>query len=253
MPHKFITRLRHLPLLLIVLSLIACAPATPRDDISRSPQQMYEHAQEALETANWPTAIDRLNALEARYPFGAYARRAQLELIRSHHQMQQWDAALSTADRFLNENPGHPDSAWVQYMRGLVQFDRTVRFMERSRWQLDRSAMDAEPGRGAFQDFTLLLRRYPDSEYAADARQRMIYLYNRLARHELGVVEYYIEREAWLAAANRASELIARYPEATVLPQALRLMEASYRELGLSELAEDTRRVYEASFGHRAP
>ncbi len=252
MPHKFITTLRHLPLLALVLTLVACA-AAPRDDISRSPQQMYDHAQEALETANWPEAIDRLNALEARYPFGAYARRAQLELIRSHHQMQQWDAALSTADRFLNENPGHPDSAWVQYMRGVVQFDRTVRFLERSRWRLDRSPMDPEPARGAFQDFTLLLRRYPDSEYVADARQRMVYLYNRLARHELGVIEYYIEREAWLAAANRATDLIARYPEATVLPQTLRLLETSYIELDLPELAEDTRRVYEASFGNRSP
>lgn len=243
-----IMRLRNLPLLLLALSLLACA-GTPRDDISRTPQQMHEHAQEALETGNWPEAIDRLNALEARYPFGAYARRAQLELIRSHHQMQQWDAALSTADRFLNENPGHPDSAWVQYMRGVVQYDRTVRFLERSRWQLDRSAMDPEPARGAFQDFTVLLRRYPESEYVADARQRMIYLYNRLARHEQRVIEYYIEREAWLAAANRATDLMARYPEATVLPETLRLLEASYRALELPELAEDTRRIYEASFG----
>lgn len=250
MPHKF----SNLPVLLLALALVACAPAMPReDDISQSPQEMYEHAHEALETANWPQAIERLNALEARYPFGAYARRAQLELIRSHHQMQQWDEGLSTADRFLNENPGHPDSAWVQYMRGLIQFDRTVGFLERTRWRFDRSARDPQHARGAFQDFAVLLRRYPDSEYVADARQRMIYLYNRLARHEHGVIEYYIERGAWLAAANRATDLIGRYPQAPILADTLQLLETSYRQLELSRLAEDTRRVYEASFGNSSP
>ncbi len=250
MAGKFSMSRQCLILILVAGWLVAgCAAGPAERDVTRPAEQMYQEARESIETFDWPEAIDRLNALEARYPFGEYARQAQLDLIMSHHQQREWDTAQSVADRFLNDNPGDAATPWVLYMKGLVSFDRTVGFLERSRWRRDRSPMDPSHARQAFENFSLLTRRFPDSEYAGDARQRMIYLRNRLARHEYHIAEYYYRRGAWVASANRAAALVGDFQGAEIIPEALQLLEKAYLALDMEALAMDTRAVYEESFG----
>ncbi|MFP5307452.1 MAG: outer membrane protein assembly factor BamD, partial [Gammaproteobacteria bacterium] len=110
----------------------------------------------------------------------------------------------------------------------------------------DTSRRDTSGLRRSFDDFSLLIQRYPQSPYAGDARARMIYLRNRLASHELTVVEYYIRRGAFVAAAKRAEQIVAQYPGAPATVRALSLLQESYEALGLPDQAADARKLQQA-------
>jgi outer membrane protein assembly factor BamD len=104
----------------------------------------------------------------------------------------------------------------------------------------------------AFSAFQELLRRFPDSEYAPDARERMIFLRNRLATYEVHVAEYYMRRGAYVAALNRAKYTLERYPGAPDVERSLEIMVEAYDMLGMTDLANDTRRVLAETRGEVA-
>ena len=104
----------------------------------------------------------------------------------------------------------------------------------------------------SFSAFSQLLQRFPKSPYAADARQRMVFLRNRLAEHENYVARYYLERGAYLAAFNRAKFAMESYDGAPAIAESLRIMIDSYRALGMDDLAESTRAVLADSYPQAA-
>ena len=105
------------------------------------------------------------------------------------------------------------------------------------------SERDPKAAREAFQSFKELATRFPNSKYAADSVARMKYLVNALAGNEIHVAKYYLKREAWVAAANRAKEVVKTYPEAPAVEQALAIMVIAYDKLKLPELRDDAQRV----------
>jgi len=107
----------------------------------------------------------------------------------------------------------------------------------------DTSQRDPGAALDSFKDFSELTRRFPDSEYADDARKRMIFLRNNLAKHELHVARYYMERSAYVAAARRASAVVEKYQRTPSVKEALEIMIEAYTKLGKDKLAADTRRV----------
>ncbi|MCH2098032.1 MAG: outer membrane protein assembly factor BamD, partial [Pseudomonadales bacterium] len=177
------------------------APEVPES----SEQELYQSAQRSLRASNYNDAIAKLQALEARYPFGRYAEQAQLELIYAYYMGFQPDAARSAADRFIRLHPQHPNVDYAYYLKGLAAYEKDESFFDRF-VSTDRSARDIGAARDSFADFSQLLARYPASEYAPDARQRMIYLRNLLAGSEINVGRYYLSREAYVAAVNRVGE-----------------------------------------------
>jgi outer membrane protein assembly factor BamD len=112
----------------------------------------------------------------------------------------------------------------------------------------DMSERDPRAAREAFQSFKELATRFPDSKYTPDALARMKYLVNALAAHEIHVARYYLKRNAWVAAANRATEVLKTYPEAPALEEALAIMVFSYDKLGLAKLRDDSQRVLTLNF-----
>jgi outer membrane protein assembly factor BamD len=108
---------------------------------------------------------------------------------------------------------------------------------------------DQESARRAFNDFQELTQRFPESRYVADARQRMVFLRNMMAEHEITIGEYYFRRGAYIAAINRARFIIESYPGAPANVNALDLMARSYARLELPELADDTRTILDYNFG----
>jgi outer membrane protein assembly factor BamD len=108
---------------------------------------------------------------------------------------------------------------------------------------MDSSQRDAGATLNSFNDFAELVRRYPDSKYAADARLRMLYLRNNLARYQIHVARYYMRRGAYLAAANRASRVVANFQRTDSVAPALQIMVDAYTKLGMTELAQDAARV----------
>jgi len=205
---------------------------------------LYKLARRALDTADYQGAIQRYDQILLRYPFTDYATQAQLESIYAKHRAFDAEGAISTAERFLKEHPRHAQADYAYYLKGLINFQRGESLFD---WLVDSSGQDAGFARNAFDDFALLVQKYPQSRYAADARLRMVHLRNKIAEHELSVVRYYVRRGAHVAAAKRAERIVADYPGAPALGETLALLETSYREVGLASQADDVRKIREAN------
>lgn len=240
--------------LFTLLSLIligACSTTGSDDEFNTFPEldarQLYDQAQNSLKMGNFQPAIRRLEALDLRYPFGAYSQQSQLDLIYAYYKTDDTENALDTADRFIRQNPRHPNVDYAYYMKGLVKFNNETGFFQ-SLFSAKLSERDATGARQAFEHFSELMRRFPESKYAVDARQRMIYLRNRLAEYELHVARFYLEREAYLAAANRAKYVVDHFPKTPAVKDALNIMVTAYDLLELDDLATQTRQVLEYNY-----
>ena len=209
---------------------------------------LYERGLELMQAGNYPTAILYFQQLEARFPFSELTRQAQLDLIYLYYRMQQTAEAISAAEEFERENPTHPRVDYCLYMRGLIYFDQAPNILERL-FRVDMSVRPPKDTLQSFNAFQDLIRRYPNSRYAADARQRMIYLRNRLATYENHIAKYYLRRGAYVAAVNRSKYALEHYAGAPELEETLLLMIEAYRMLGMGDLAADSERVLMESFG----
>ena len=230
--------------LLLALLLSACSDDPSRSDpfATWSAKDFYEESRRALEAGEFKTAIEHLENLEARFPFSPYARQAQLDVAYAYYKFEEPDSVITAADRFLRLNPRDEHVDYVWYLKGLANFQRGAGFLD-SWFPRDPSQHDSKSLKDAFNDFSTLVRRYPDSRYAADAYKRMVYLRNELAEHEVVVAEYYMKRGAWLAAAQRGQTVLEQYAQAPARVRALQLMDEAYTRLGMTDLATDARSI----------
>lgn len=212
-----------------------------------SEQVLYQAAQRSLRAGNYNNAIAQLQQLEAQFPFGRYAEQAQLELIYAYYMAFRPESARSAADRFIRLHPQHPNVDYAFYLKGLAAYEQDRGFFDRF-VPTDLAARDIGAARESFADFSQLLARYPNSDYAPDARQRMIYLRNLLARSEILVGQYYLSREAYVAAVNRGRNVVENYPTTPSVPDGLALMIEGYLKLNLPEPANDALRVLIANY-----
>ncbi|HHH39591.1 MAG TPA: outer membrane protein assembly factor BamD, partial [Sedimenticola sp.] len=203
---------------------------------------LYAAATEEMQNANYQKAIDYYQKLESRYPFGKYALQSQLNIAYAYYRNDEPDSALAAIDRFIRLHPDHPAVAYALYLKGLVNFTRNMGFFSRF-LPTDNSQRDPGSIQDAYNDFAELVRRFPDTEYARDARLRMLYLRNMLARHELHVARYYLDRGAWLAAANRAQYVVQHYQYTPSVKDALIIMIIAYEKMGEEALYRDAIRV----------
>ena len=225
----------------------AASPGAPLSEreLRLEADQAYRRAHESLVASDYETAITRFSGLIAKYPFSDYATQAELEKIYAQYRSFQPDEAVIAADRFLREHPRHPNADYVQYIKGLVDYGRDAGIIDYL--PLDNSKRDATNARRAYDDFALLLQKYPNSRYAGDARQRMVYLRNKVAAHELSVAQYYMRRGAWVAASKRAESIIAEYPGAPSTADALLLLQEAYDKLGQRAQAAEIKQLIPAN------
>jgi outer membrane protein assembly factor BamD len=217
------------------------------DGVSGNEQVLYRNAQRYLRSGNFEQAIRQLESLEAQFPFGRYAEQAQLELIYARFQSYDIEGARAAADRFIRLHPAHRNVDYAYYLKGLAAFNRNQSMIDRI-FAADISQRDMRSAQEAYADFAQLLARYPSSEYAADAGQRMIYLRNLMASAEMHVADYYMRRSAYVAAANRALYVLENFPQANATPDALLvLIEANY-QLGLMEAVNDHMRILSINY-----
>lgn len=246
-----IRRSRPTPFRLIALVLIAAALATgchrgtKKDAEEGMPvEQLYQKAHGMMERGNWTGAETSFKRLTAQYPYGPYTEQAQVEIAYAQYKAGKHDDAVSTIDRFIRTYPTHRDIAYVYYLRGLANANRDTVFLRRV-WSLDPSRRDLSTPQQAYNDFNIVADRYPNSRYAADARQRMIVLRDVFAQHELDVALYYLRRTAWVSAANRAHYILETYPQSAFQYDAVAVLADAYTHLGNQKLAADARRVLE--------
>ncbi|GAB2778407.1 hypothetical protein GCM10027040_00810 [Halomonas shantousis] len=230
-------RLPSLGALVLASALLAgCASNEPAPDLQE--QDLYQQAQSSLDAGRYTTAVEQLEALDTRFPFGRYAEQAQLELIYAYYQVENWEAARAAASRFIRLQPDHPQVDYAYYMRGLAAY-QAGRFSLEGLKLIDISKRDLGATRDAYVDFGELVRRFPDSRYAPDARQRIIYLRNVLARHELQVADFYLRKGAYVAAVERGRWVIEHYPQSPATRDALAVMVEGYLGLDMRDRARE--------------
>lgn len=227
-------------LLAMVVWLGACASEEEKEDFSE--KQLYNMAREQIDDDSYQAAIKNLELLESRYPFGPYAEQAQLELVYAHYRSFDYDAAVTSADRFIRLHPQHPNVDYAYYLRGLSNYSAGRSFFDRF-FDTDMSERDPGPTRESFNDFAQLLARFPNSDYAPDAKARMVYLRNLMARHEIGVANYHFKRGAYVAALNRGKHVVENYPQTPAVSDGLAVMVQAYMLLGMDDLAQDSLKV----------
>jgi outer membrane protein assembly factor BamD len=210
-------------------------------------EDLYRESHDLLRSGSYAKAERYYQRLVARFPFGPYTEQATLELAYAQYKNGKPEDATSTLDRFIRTYPRHPHIDYAYYLKGVVNFDRDITLFTRA-LRLDMSSRDLGAPVQSINDFTEVIRRYPNSRYAVDARQRIVYLRNVLARHELNVGLYYFRRGAWVSATNRAKYLLETYPQSEYDGDAVALMAASYSKLGQQTLADDARRVLEKNY-----
>ena len=214
--------------------------------IEGSPEQLYSQAIKDIRNNNYPSAIQQYEQLEARYPFSEQAKQGQLDLIYAYYKGRAAEQAIDQAEQFMRENPTHPRVDYAYYIRGLVYFESGANWLER-KFGVDIAKRPPHEARKSFQAFQSLVQQYPKSPYAADARQRMVYLRNRLADYEVEVARYYLKRGAYVGAANRAKGVIENFDGAPAVDDALKILANSYRKLGVEELAQTAEKVRAAN------
>jgi outer membrane protein assembly factor BamD len=133
------------------------------------------------------------------------------------------------------------------YLRGIANFNENLGILSSISRQ-DLSERDQQASRDAYQAFRQVVEQFPQSRYAADAKLRMDYIVNALANYELHVARYYFRRGAYLAASNRAQQVLIEFPQTPATEEALFLMQSSYQQLGLETLRDDAKRVLEKNF-----
>lgn len=234
--------MRHILLLFISVTLFACAGADKDETADYSAKELYEEAQSSIDSAEFQTAVKHLESLEARYPFDPYAKQAQLDIAYAYYKFEELDQATSAVERFARLHPRDPHMDYVYYLKGLINFNRGQGLLD-AWFPREPSRHDPAVLEQAFNDFAMLVRRYPDSIYAGDAYQRMIYLRNQLAEKEILIAQFYIERKSWLSSAKRAKAVIERFPNTIWTKDALDILLLSYQKLELTELAADTQKI----------
>ena len=228
---------RTLSFLLISIFATACSLFDPGANLE-SERQLWDAAQGHLEGTRYLEAITSLEELDRRFPFGQHSDGTRLDLVYAYFKSSKYELSRLTADRFIRLNPDHPETDYAQYMKGLSSYASNDSMVSRY-LPGDETGRDIGGARDAIEDFKLLLTRYPDSEFAEDATLRLIYVRNQLAEYEVNVARYYIRRGAYLAAANRARQVIEGYPSTPAVIDALIAMHLAYEALGLPAESQD--------------
>ena len=242
--------MRNLIIFLLIFVLTGCSYfGGEKEDntIDWDADRHYAEARGALDSGDYSNAVELYQKLETKYPFGVHAQQSLLDLAYAYYKDEDPDAAIGSSNRFIKLYPQNAHVDYAYYLKGLANFNRGKGFTQRY-LPTDESQRDPGAAFTAFQDFSELVKRFPDSEYVEDSAQRMRYLRNILAKNEVNVANYYMRRGAFIAAANRARYVIENYPKTPAVPDALVLMAKAYRVLEMDDLSNDALRVLELNY-----
>ena len=200
-----------------------------------------------LDGQHYERAIQLFEKLESSYPFGTYAQQAQMEIAYAYYKSQDQAQALAAVERFIKLHPNHANVDYMYYLRGLINFNDQVGFLNFV-YEQDVTERDQKATREAYAAFKELVTKFPNSKYTPDGLDRMRYLVNAMASYEIHVARYYYRRGAYLAAANRAMGVVNDFRDSPSIEEALFIMIRSYDKLGMTELRNDTERVFKLNY-----
>ena len=251
MLHNFINSSKRilgiLGIFMLLLLVSSCSSNEEMPDERLVEKELYDQAQTRLKNGSFSTAILSLEALESRFPFGRYAEQAQAELIYAYYMNSQFEASQSAAERFINLHPRHSHTGYAFYMKGLAAFTDDSGLFSRY-FQSDLAKREVVMAQTSFGELSEFISRYPESKYVPHAKQRMIYLRNLLAEHEIYVADFYMKRGAYLAAIGRAKYVIENLPNTPQTPFALSILVEAYEILEYEELRKTSLEILNANY-----
>ena len=235
----------------LALLLSACADHGIHDSYAayrdKTAAQLYHVATQDIHDGHYNRAIKQLEALNALYPFGVYSEQGLINLVYTYYENDNADEALATADRYLRLYPRGHYADYADYMKGVIAFKQGFSWLQR-RVGINPAPRDLTNFKQAYLSFNALIENSPHSPYAPDAIARMRYIRNLFAEKELGIAQFYFEHHAYVAAANRANDVVVHFNGAPSVIPALKIMIASYHQLGLSDMANNTQKILDASY-----
>lgn len=234
----------------VAIAISACSAAATDPAViykNQSEDQLFRNGEISLAKHAYSTAVKQFEGLDALYPFGPHDEQAELDLIYAYYQNYDTASCAAAAERFIRLYPRSDHVDYAYYMKGLADFYQDRGWIQRF-FPGDVSQRDPGTMRQGFNDFSQLVQLFPNSAYAPDARQRMVYLRNQFANYELHIANYYLARGAYVAAANRASYIIEHYSGTQQVEPALGVMVTSYRAMNLTDLANQTLQILQLNY-----
>jgi outer membrane protein assembly factor BamD len=235
--------MRHSLAVFLLLTLVACSSEPSKEDQGASADELYAKAKVSMDDHNYEKAIKQLETLQSRYPYGRYAQQAQMEIAYAYYKHSEPAPALAALDRFVKQYPNSTHLDYVLYLKGLVNFNENINSLLGTFFKQDPAERDPAALRDSFDSFKELVTRFPASKYTPDARLRMQYLLNTLAGSDIHVADYYLRRGAYVAAVNRAKQVLIEYPDTPQTRDALQILVLGYGAMGMNDLRDDAKRV----------
>ena len=242
-------------LILIITSLISsCAifgdPTEVDETTGLSDYEVIEKAKAVELAKDWSRVIAIYEKAEQKFPNSKLAPQFKLNLAYAYKEFYREEEAIAMLNKFIRAYPNHPALDYAYYLKGVILF-RDRGFFKEITLQ-DISDRDISKLEQSFQALKIMVEQFPNSEYYNDAGNRMTYLMNKIAERELYVARFYMRKKAYLAALNRAKYVLEGYPESIHQEEALIIQISAYKNLGLDDLAIDTKRVLDLNYPNQS-
>ncbi len=232
--------------------LTGCATAPVEDHFEKDPDYLYALGHQQMQQGQYRQAINTFESLHSQYPFSKDAQKGMVDLIYVYYQDNQPDMALALAQQFTSNFPTSDQIGYVYYMKGVVNFENGRGFLQRH-LKYDMDQHDPSAYKTAFNQFKKAIKADPNANYVDDAHLRMIYLYNTIAQYYYNIAKFYYDRQAYVAAADRARQVVLHYPKSSVRQQALQLLANAYQQLGLPAFADNVNTVLKLNLPEEKP
>ncbi|BBB11621.1 outer membrane protein assembly factor BamD [Sphingopyxis sp. FD7] len=205
--------------------------------VARDVNTLYRAAQDRLDRGQYGLAAALFDEVERQHPYSPWARRAQLMSSFSYYMDREYTPAIEAAQRFLAIHPGNKDAPYAYYLIALSYYEQIS--------DVTRDQRITQQAQAALGE---IVRRYPDSRYAADARLKLDLVQDHLAGKEMEIGRFYQRSSNWLAASIRFREVVDKYQTTSHAPEALYRLTESYLALGIPEEAKKSAAVLGANY-----
>ena len=222
------------------LTTTGCARNKTKGDIpyvARDVGTLYSAARKKLDNKEYKLAAALFDEVERQHPYSVWARRAQLMSAFSYYLAHDYTASIQSAQRFLSVHPGNRDAAYAYYLVSLGYYE-----------QISDVTRDQKITQQALDSLGELMRRYPNTKYAADARLKVDLVRDHLAGKEMEIGRFYESRGQWLAATMRFRKVVDEYETTTHVPEALMRLTETYLALGVPDEARKSAAVLGANY-----
>ena len=217
-----------------------------------SPKAIYQQAQISIDGGAIEEAIKTLETLQAAYPSSKFAMQAKLDIPYYLYKRDKFDEALDKLNEFIKLYPNHFSTSYAYYLRGIIAESKSKSILDDFDIT-DNAQRDTSSVKAALNYYIDLIKKFPNSKYSEESKDKLILLRNILARHELFIAIFYYKQEAFIASINRCKYIIEKFPNTPSVPASLHLIAQNYDMINAPKLAEDARRVLKSSYPKYTP